>query len=487
VRPIPAFLCVFFLMLGSASGAVRPPQETQDLEKWINGPIRYIALKEEMQAFKSLKSNGDRALFIERFWARRDPSPETLTNEYRQVFWERVQQANASFLDSTKPGCMTDRGKIYVLYGPPTDIQEELHLSAGGIAAAGRGVLRWIYEGRPSQRMDLDPIVVVPFERDVSGEYRISYDPKLSSVFFDANAIREGQDSSINKFLDIVGAATTSPMAVMLDLGKMQEVPPQEQVLLEHVETTEAYRTKPARVRLDRYVHPGRDEALLVVTVDLSEAGEGDRPAIIARFASFDATKQPRMLGEDSFRPSREVEARVAQGRILLEPGDYNVTVLVADPVKAETGMFRGTIHLEEPGERLRFSDIVWASTLDSLSYASLASHDEPFHLGPFRVVPHFESSIPRGEPIRLFFEVYGGELPLRVSYQLQGREDDGSWVDLGRPSSAEQQARGQAWELPTTDAWPLGEYRVKVEVVDAEDRLVAQELPFSLVESEEP
>ena len=93
-----------------------------ELRKWHEGPIRYIAVKEEVQEYKRLEGDSARALFIERFWRRRDPTPDTLTNEYRQLFWERVQQANASFLDSTKPGWMTDRGKIWILYGRPDTI-----------------------------------------------------------------------------------------------------------------------------------------------------------------------------------------------------------------------------------------------------------------------------------------------------------------------------------------------------------------------------
>ena len=73
------------------------------------------------------------------------------------------------------------------------------------------------------------------------------------------------------------------------------------------------------------------------------------------------------------------------------------------------------------------------------------------------------------------------GTPPLRVSYQLQGKEQNGDWVDLGRPSVSEQQAEALAWELPTTESWPLGEYRVRIEVNDAEGRLISREVPFTL------
>ena len=105
-----------------------------DLKKWVEGPIRYISKKEEIKQFKSLDTDEGRAVFVERFWRRRDPSPGTLTNEYRQLFWRRVQEANNSFVDSTKPGWMTDRGKIWILYGPPTEIDSDPTLKTDGNA-----------------------------------------------------------------------------------------------------------------------------------------------------------------------------------------------------------------------------------------------------------------------------------------------------------------------------------------------------------------
>lgn len=453
------------------------------LKSWIEGPIRYISEPDEAKVFKKLKSDEDRALFIERFWARRDPSPQTLANEYRQLFWERVQEANGLFLDSHKPGWMTDRGKIYILYGPPTRIEEHFDLDTQTDPTAGHGLIRWHYEGRPGGRMDLDPVVIVPFVRETTGEYRVSYDPKLSSVFFDALAVEEQWDRAMDRFLEVFGAPRPTEMSVMLDLGKMQEVPPQAQVLLERIETVESYRTHPINVNISRYVHPDGEGTVAVLTADVSHIDEATKPAAIARFRPHDATRKTRMLGEDVFRVERIDGRRVAQSRLLLAPGVYDVTVLVADPATAGTGMHRTTLRIPEPSDRLRLSDLVWADELTPVEFASLASHDEPFLVGPFRVVPRIDASFPRGQAIRLFFEVYGGTPPYRITYQVEGKDLDGSWVRLGKPAVDEQTVAAQGWELPTSAAWPLGEYRVRVDVEDARQRLVSAQLPFQLTE----
>jgi GWxTD domain-containing protein len=460
-----------------------------DLKSWIDGPVRYITDKRQTKTFRRLKTNEQRAVFIERFWDLQDPSPGTLVNERRQIFWQRVHEANSNFLDSAKPGWRTDRGKIHILHGAPTEIQEDLSLHTQAIPTGGHGVIRWIYEGRPEQRTDLDPIVVVPFVRDSGGEWRLTYDPELASVFFDPTAIREKSfaQKMMERYDRLRGVTQTrSELSVMLDLGRMQEVPPQEQLLLERVETAEAYETDPLDVRLDRFIHYGAQAPLIVTTVDVSMTAPGSDPAVIARFVPLDASRASRILGEGSFRVETRDGRRYAQGRLVIDPGTYVVTVMVADPVRVANRMFRGRVTVPESSETLRLSDVVLVREMDALPYASLASYDEAFIVGAFRVYPRFRAEIPRGSPVRLFYEVYDATLPLTVRYTLEGLERDGTWVALGAPQEGVSAAAGQGWELPTAPTWPPGDYRVRLEVVDAEGRRVATDVPFTLREPAE-
>src|SRR5436309_103418 len=97
---------------------------------WREGPVRYLLTKDEDDAFRALTTDEDRAAFIHRFWASRDPVGSTPENEYRAIFYARVADANRRLTDSTKPGWKTHRGKIFILLGPPDHLEQQ----PGGIA-----------------------------------------------------------------------------------------------------------------------------------------------------------------------------------------------------------------------------------------------------------------------------------------------------------------------------------------------------------------
>jgi GWxTD domain-containing protein len=97
-------------------------------KKWLDEDVRWIITDEEQKAFKLLSNDEERDQFIEAFWARRDPTPDTPENEYKEEHYRRIAYANEHFAAGI-PGWKTDRGRMYIMYGPPDEI--ESHPSGG--------------------------------------------------------------------------------------------------------------------------------------------------------------------------------------------------------------------------------------------------------------------------------------------------------------------------------------------------------------------
>jgi GWxTD domain-containing protein len=100
------------------------PASRELYTKWLNEDVIYIITTEEARLFRQLKSDEKREKFIEEFWLRRDPMPETDKNEFREEHYERIAYANQNFAVDGVSGWRTDRGRIYITYGKPDEIQK---------------------------------------------------------------------------------------------------------------------------------------------------------------------------------------------------------------------------------------------------------------------------------------------------------------------------------------------------------------------------
>src|SRR5438132_4418347 len=97
-------------------------------KKWLDEDVRWIISDEERAAFKQLSNDEERDQFIEGFWQRRDPTPDTVENEFKEEHYARIAYANEHFAAGI-PGWKSDRGRMYIMYGKPDEI--ESHPSGG--------------------------------------------------------------------------------------------------------------------------------------------------------------------------------------------------------------------------------------------------------------------------------------------------------------------------------------------------------------------
>jgi GWxTD domain-containing protein len=147
--------------------------------KWLNEDVAYIIKPEERAAFLKLETNEEREMFVQQFWERRDPTPGTPENEYKKEHYRRIAQANLRFPTATgTPGWRTDRGRIYIVYGPPDEIDE--HTSPGSYNRPGdRGphtfpYIDWTY--RTIEGVGHD-VTMEFFDPAGTHEFRMTSDP----------------------------------------------------------------------------------------------------------------------------------------------------------------------------------------------------------------------------------------------------------------------------------------------------------------------
>src|SRR5215213_3136420 len=148
--------------------------------KWLNEDVGYIITDEERQAFKRMATDDERQNFIESFWLRRDPTPDTAENEFKEEHYRRIAYANERYASGI-PGWKTDRGRIYISFGPPAEIEShpsggsyERPYEEGGGTTSTYPFEKWRYRWIEGIGNDVNIEFVDP---TMTGEYRMTMDP----------------------------------------------------------------------------------------------------------------------------------------------------------------------------------------------------------------------------------------------------------------------------------------------------------------------
>ena len=166
-----AAACVLALTVVPAPGRGGPDVALPDRYRaWIDEEAVYIITPRERDVFLQLRTDKDRDIFIEAFWKQRDPTPGTDRNEFREEHYRRIQYANKTFGRSTpRMGWQTDRGRIYIILGPPRNIEQYNNVNTVYPTEI------WFYQGEESLGLP-DAFNVIFFKRDGIGDY-VLYSP----------------------------------------------------------------------------------------------------------------------------------------------------------------------------------------------------------------------------------------------------------------------------------------------------------------------
>ena len=166
-----------------------------DVDEWHLGEVKYIITGEELEAYAQLLTVGERDEFISQFWARRDPTPHTTENEFRNEYERRILYASEHFADPYQPaffGFETDRGRIYAMFGPPDEIDSGTQ--------ARLTYERWRYGSVP----EMEPEFAIRFYSSslvsCGGAYKITSPEPIAIFEGESNASEAALPVSIKVF-----------------------------------------------------------------------------------------------------------------------------------------------------------------------------------------------------------------------------------------------------------------------------------------------
>ncbi len=149
-------------------------------KKWLQEDVVWIISDEERKTFKQLQTDEERQRFIQEFWSRRDPTPGTPQNEYLEEHYRRLAYADDHFSSKGMPGWKTDRGRIYITFGPPDEIDSHSSITfqrppeQGGGPASSSPFEKWTYRFIEGIGNNVSLVFV---DSTGTGEYHMTMDP----------------------------------------------------------------------------------------------------------------------------------------------------------------------------------------------------------------------------------------------------------------------------------------------------------------------
>jgi len=447
-------LVLFPLLMAGASlfGFAQDPRQAQDpMEKprnvkpelkkaykdWLDKDVTYIITDEERKAFKKLATDDEREKFIEEFWRRRDPDPDTDENEYKEEYYERIAYANEHFASGI-PGWKSDRGRIWIMYGKPDE--RETHPAGGPYdrpSYEGGGMTTtypfesWFYRYLPGVGSGIEIEFVDPTG---SGEYRIARNPSEKDAMLNipGAGLTLSEELGLSSKADRVTAmgqygmnnyqrAQDSPFARLQLLADLSRAPQIKFNDLASAVNTGVIEENPLNfdIRVD-FFRQSDERVITAFTIqtenrDLSFTDSGGlqqaRINIFGRITSV-AGRRAGIFEDPVITTATTQELTDAKERksayqkaVALVPGTYKVDVIVRDVTSGATGVRHvGFTVPKYDVQKLSTSTLVLASKLESIG-------DQPavgqFVIGQTKVIPNVSGTYRRGQPLGVYLQIY--------------------------------------------------------------------------------
>lgn len=390
-------------------------------KKWLDEDVAYIITDEERAAFKQLSNDEERDNFIEAFWQRRDPTPDTEENEFKEEHYQRIAYANEHFAAGV-PGWKTDRGRIYIVFGKADEVEShpsggsyERPMEEGGGETSTFPFEQWRYryiEGIGQE-------VIIEFvDTCMCGEYHMTMDrSEKDALLMTPNAgltmwEQMGMSNKSQRFngngLERLGLGpdSTSLQAKQFDrleqFAKLQQAPKVKFTDLEEaVNSKVILNPMPFDVHVD-FVKVTSDTALVPITIQMKnrditfvnkDGVQRGTANIFARLTTltgkivqtFEDTVQVDVPPE--LLPRTAENSEVYYKAVPLRPGRYKLNVAVKDVNGDRKGVWsRSIIVPEYSDDKLSNSSLIVADQMEPVPTKAIGTGN--FVIGTMKVRP---------------------------------------------------------------------------------------------------
>jgi GWxTD domain-containing protein len=408
--------------------------------KWLNEDVAYIITDEERSAFKRLQTDEEREQFIEAFWARRDPTPDTIENEYKEEHYRRIAYANEHYASGI-PGWKSDRGKIYIMYGPADEIEShpsggtyERPPEEGGGTTSTFPFEQWRYR----YIEDIGTNIIIEFvDPTMSGEYRMTMDPseKDALLYVPGAGLtmmeQLGMANKTDRFNRTDGTHLGTPFGGetasmnefnrLEQFAKLQKPPSIKFHDLEAVINSRiSYNTLPFKVRVDFFpITEGSVYTAVTVQLDNRDLQfknkDGLQKAevnILGRFtsmtrrpiANFEEDVQVQCLPEQLQDYARQKS--IYQKIVPLVPGTYRLNVVAKDIIGGNLNSYEVAVTVPRlDAEKTSASSMVLADSLEDVPPRQIGAG--MFVIGSTKVRPRIDDIFKRDEKLWIYLKLY--------------------------------------------------------------------------------
>ena len=408
--------------------------------KWLEEDVVYIITPEERRAFLQLSTNEEREQFIEQFWQRRNSDPESPNNDFKEEHYRRIAYANEHYASGI-PGWKTDRGRIYIIWGPPDEIDShpsggsyERTPEEGGGNTSTYPFEDWRYRYLEGIGNDVNLEFVDP---TMSGEYHLTTDPcekdALAKVGNAGPTMLEsmGMSSKADRFTNTDGTTCGRVLAARpaswnefdrISLyAKVQAPPPLKFKDLEPLVTSRMLRNQINFAYRTDYLRVTSDTVLVPITLQIPnrqltfQSKQGVHSASLEIFGrvstitgrviqTFEDTLD-RDFPESLLRQSLQGQS-VYQKAVPLRPGLYRLDLVIKDVHSGNVGTTYTSIRVPRYDEdKLTSSTMILADQIERVSSKQIGLGQ--FVIGDTKVRPRLDQTFNREERLGVYVQIY--------------------------------------------------------------------------------